>query len=66
MIDNWIDLRTDDGRLYGRVHRETWQLEIARGQRQVRFDLIATIRDGQAVAEQIDRMVDDKTKTGLS
>lgn len=54
-MDNWIELRTDDGRMYGRLHRETLSLEIVRGHREVCFDLIATVRDGQAVARQKER-----------
>lgn len=48
----WIDIRADDGRLFGRLHRVTMDLQIVRGDRELCFDLVATARDGRAVVEQ--------------
>jgi len=49
MKREWIELRYD-GRLYGRLNRDTMVLEIVRSQRSVQFDLLATIVDHEAVA----------------
>ncbi len=48
----WVDLRDDGGRLYGRLNRETLDLKFVRGDREVVFDLVATARDGYAVTER--------------
>jgi len=50
--NEWVDLRDDGGRLYGRLNRETLGLLIVRGDREVVFDLVATARDGYAVTER--------------
>ena len=50
--EQWIDLRGDDGRLFGRLHRASLELQIVRGDREVCFDLVATARVGRAVVEQ--------------
>lgn len=47
----WIDLRADNGRLYGRLNRATLDLQIVQGDREILFDLVATARDGCAVSE---------------
>ena len=48
----WVDLRDDGGRLYGRLNRSTLDLKFVRGDREVVFDLVATARDGYAVTER--------------
>lgn len=51
-MGEWIDLRADDGRLYGRLERTTLQLEIQRGDHRVIFDLISTVRDRRPVSQR--------------
>lgn len=53
MIDgDWIELRAGDGKLFGRIHRETMDLQIVWRNRDLLFDLVATARDGSAVVQE--------------
>lgn len=56
MVGNWVDLRGDNGRLYGRLDRATLKLEIVRGDRRTTFDLLEIMRVGAAGGAKTDRV----------